>query len=263
MARGFRAPAIPELASNGAHEGTNRYEFGDQSLKSETTLQGDADIELSTEHVLFSLSAFYNHIDNFIFYSRLNNLSGGDSLVNADGQMIPAYKFSQHTTNLPGFEVLVDIHPHPLDWLHWENTFSYVRGRFTEPVGETKNVPFIPAAKWSSEIKAALFEKAKKIQHTTFTIEAVNYLKQNDPFTSYGTETATPGYTIINAGLSTEVHNSKRKLFSIYLLGNNLTDVAYQNHLSRLKYTDENPLTGRTGVFNMGRNLMVKLNVNF
>jgi iron complex outermembrane recepter protein len=263
MARGFRAPAIPELASNGAHEGTNRYEYGDQNLKSETTFQGDADIELSTEHVLFTLSAFYNHIDNFIFYSRLNSVSGGDSLVNVEGQMIPAYKFSQHTTNLPGFEALVDIHPHPLDWLHWENSFSYVRGRFTEPVGETKNVPFIPAAKWSSEIKTALFAKAKKVQHTTFTIEAVNYFKQNDPFTSFGTETPTSGYTIFNAGLSTEVHNSKRKLFSIYLLGNNLTDVAYQNHLSRLKYTDENPVTGRVGVFNMGRNLMVKLNVNF
>lgn len=263
FARGFRAPAVPELASNGAHEGTNRYEFGDQHLKSETTLQGDADIELSTEHVLFSLSAFYNHIDNFIFYSRLSSSSGGDSLVNVQGQMIPAYKFGQHTTNLPGFEALVDIHPHPLDWLHWENSFSYVRGRFTEPVGETKNVPFIPAAKWSSEIKTSLFAKAKQLQHTTFTIEAVNYFRQNEPFTSYGTETSTRGYTLINAGLSTEVRNSKRKLFSVYLLGNNLTDAAYQNHLSRLKYTDENPLSGRIGVFNMGRNFMVKLNVNF
>jgi iron complex outermembrane receptor protein len=190
-------------------------------------------------------------------------MSGGDSLVNVDGQFTPAYKFSQHTTNLPGFEALIDIHPHPLDWLHWENSFSYVRGRFTEPVGETKNVPFIPAAKWSSEIKTSLFPKAKKVQHTTFTVEAVNYLKQNSPFTSFGTETATPGYTLINAGLSTEVHNSERKLFSLYLLGNNLTDAAYQNHLSRLKYTDENPVTGRMGVFNMGRNFMVKLNVNF
>jgi iron complex outermembrane receptor protein len=263
LARGFRAPAVPELSSNGAHEGTNRYEYGDQHLKSETTLQADADIELSTEHVLFSFSAFYNHIDNFIFYSRLSSATGGDSLVDVAGQMIPAYKFSQHTTNLPGFEALIDIHPHPLDWLHWENSFSYVQGRFTETVGETKNVPFIPPARWSSEIKTSLLPKAKKLKHTFFTIEAVNYFKQNRPFTSFETETATPGYTLLNAGLSTEVHNSKRKLFSVYLLGNNLTDRAYQNHLSRLKYTDENPLTGRIGVFNMGRNFMVKLNVNF
>jgi iron complex outermembrane recepter protein len=263
VARGFRAPAVPELASNGAHEGTNRYEFGDPNLKSETTLQGDADIELSTEHVLFTFSAFYNHIENFIFYSRLNSSAGGDSLVNVDGEMIPAFKFSQHTTNLPGFEALIDIHPHPLDWLHWENSFSYVRGRFTEPVGETKNVPFIPAARWSSEIKTSLFSKAKNFKHTTFTVDAVNYFRQSDPFTSYETETATAGYTLFNAGFSTEVHSSKRKLFSIYILGNNLTDKAYQNHLSRLKYTDENPVTGRIGVFNMGRNFMIKLNVNF
>lgn len=263
IARGFRAPAVPELASNGAHEGTNRYEFGDQDLKSETTLQGDFDIELSSEHVLLSFSAFYNHIDNFIFYSRLNNASGGDSLVDVEGEMIPAFKFSQHTTNLPGFEALIDIHPHPLDWLHWENSFSYVRGRFTEPVGETKNVPFIPPARWSSEIKTSLFSKAKRLQNTTFTVEAVNYFKQNDPFTSFGTETETPGYMLLNAGFSTSVHNSKRKLFSIYLLANNLTDKAYQNHLSRLKYTAVNAVTGRAGVYNMGRNFMIKLNVNF
>ena len=41
----------------------------------------------------------------------------------------------------------------------------------------------------------------------------------------------------------------------------NITDVAYQNHLSRLKYLDENPLTGRMGVYNMGRNFSVKVNV--
>src|SRR5205085_4244077 len=80
-ARGFRAPAVPELASNGAHEGTNRYEYGDQDLKSETTLQGDFDLEWTSEHVLASFSAFYNHINNFIFYSRLSNAAGGDSLV--------------------------------------------------------------------------------------------------------------------------------------------------------------------------------------
>jgi iron complex outermembrane recepter protein len=109
----------------------------------------------------------------------------------------------------------------------------------------------------------SLFSKAKKVKHTTFTVEGVNYFRQNDPFTSYGTETSTPGYLLFNAGLSTEIHNTKRKLFSIYLLGNNLTNQAYQNHLSRLKYTDENPVTGRIGVFNMGRNFMIKLNVNF
>lgn len=42
-------------------------------------------------------------------------------------------------------------------------------------------------------------------------------------------------------------------------MANNLTDKAYQNHLSRLKYTDINPVTGRQGVYNMGRNFGIKL----
>jgi iron complex outermembrane receptor protein len=263
FARGFRAPAVPELASNGTHEGTNRYEYGDQDLKSETTLQGDFDLEWTSEHVLASFSAFYNHINNFIFYSRLSNAAGGDSLVTVGSDLVPAYIFSQHTTNLPGFEALIDIHPHPLDWLHWENTFSYVRGRFTEPVGESQNVPFVPAARWSSEMKMALFPKGKSFRTTVFTVEAVNYFKQDNPFTSFGTETSTPGYVLVNAGFSTNVFHGDRKLFSLFLSGNNLADVAYQNHLSRLKYTDVNLITGRQGVYNMGRNFMVKVNVPF
>ena len=54
-----------------------------------------------------------------------------------------------------------------------------------------------------------------------------------------------------------------KKRLSVYLIGSNLTDVAYQNHLSRLKYADINVVTGRRGVFNMGRNITLKVEVPF
>ena len=41
----------------------------------------------------------------------------------------------------------------------------------------------------------------------------------------------------------------------------NLLNRAYQSHLSRLKYTDINNVTGRQGVYNMGRNVTLKLNI--
>jgi len=41
----------------------------------------------------------------------------------------------------------------------------------------------------------------------------------------------------------------------------NLTDVCYQDHLNRLKYADVNVLTGRRGVFNMGRNVVLKISI--
>lgn len=261
FARGFRAPSIPELASNGAHEGTNRYEYGDPNLKSETSWQGDFGFEINSEHVIFTASTFYNYINNFIFYSKLNNVSGGDSLVQVDQNFIPAFKFSQRTAHLAGFEGLLDLHPHPLDWLHWQNTISYVRGLFKDPVEGTNNVPFIPATRWLTELRAELMSTGKTLRNLSLYFEADHTFNQNHPFTAYGTETATPGYTLLNAGISANINSKSKTLFSVYLLANNLSDVAYQNHLSRLKYTDVNPLTGRQGVFNMGRSFSVKLNI--
>ncbi len=261
LAKGFRAPSIPELASNGAHEGTNRYEYGDQNLRSESSWQGDLGLEVNSEHFLFNTSVFYNSISNFIFYSKLSGKGGGDSLVLAEGNLIPAYKFGQQSANLAGFEALLDLHPHPFDWLHWQNTISYVRGRFSEAIEGTRNVPFIPATRWLSELRAELFAQGKKLRNVSVFLETDHTFNQNQPFTAYGTETATPGYTLLNAGITANIRNTKKTLFSVYLIGNNLTDVAYQNHLSRLKYTDVNQLTGRQGVFNTGRNIVLKVNV--
>ena len=44
-------------------------------------------------------------------------------------------------------------------------------------------------------------------------------------------------------------------------MADNLFDVAYQDHLSRLKYFEQYPdnYTGRNGIFNMGRNIAFKL----
>ena len=52
-----------------------------------------------------------------------------------------------------------------------------------------------------------------------------------------------------------------KQSFGIYLSALNIGDVAYQSHLSRLKYAATNLSTGRTGVFNVGRNFGIKINV--
>ena len=82
---------------------------------------------------------------------------------------------------------------------------------------------------------------------------------QNNYYAAYDTETATPGYTLLNMGFGTDFTSRHKTLFSLYISGNNLTDVAYQSHLSRLKYTAMNNATGRTGIYNMGRNISIKL----
>ncbi|HQE12601.1 MAG TPA: TonB-dependent receptor, partial [Flavipsychrobacter sp.] len=99
----------------------------------------------------------------------------------------------------------------------------------------------------------------KFLSNSYIKISLDKYFKQNHFYKAFGTETATPGYTLLNAGIGTDFKAKKRILFTLYFSANNLTNVAYQNHLSRLKYLDENNSTGRKGVFNMGRNFSLKL----
>jgi iron complex outermembrane receptor protein len=262
IARGFRAPTLAELASNGAHEGTNRYEYGYRALRSETSLQLDGGAELNYEHFSIGLSTFYNRMNDFIFYRKLGSVSGGDSLVNVNGEDIPAFQFDQHDAKLAGIEASVDIHPHPLDWLHFENTVSFVRGRFDDVIDGSRNLPLIPATRLSSELRGD-FKKAGKSFHNLYVkIEADKTFAQKVPFTGYDTETASPGYTLLNTGAGADITGKNKKtIFSIHLSVINLADIAYQNHLSRLKYAAANMVTGRNGVFNTGRNFSVKLNI--
>lgn len=261
LARGFRSPTLAELASNGAHEGTNRYEYGEQSLRSETSLQMDGGLNFNYEHFSIDVSAFYNRLNDFIFYRKLESAFGGDSLVNNGGDFIPAFKFNQQDAKLAGFEASIDIHPHPLDWLHFENAVSFVRGQFDNPIDGSNNIPLIPAARLTSELKAD-FKKLNNTIHNFYAkLELDKTFKQNNPFTGFETETATDGYALLNAGVGADIVNGKKTLFSVYLGANNITDVAYQSHLSRLKYTAENMVSGRMGVFNTGRNFSFKVNV--
>ncbi len=261
IARGYRAPSVSELASNGAHEGTERYEYGDVNLKTETSLQLDGGLEVNSPHVSLVFNAFYNRINNYIFYSKLESVTGTDSLINLGGSDLTAFQFRQSGASLYGFEFKLDLHPHPLDWLHFENNFSLVAGQFDQPIDGSNRLPFIPSPRLQSELRGDFNKAGRRFKNLYVKIEMDNVTTQNRIFTGYNTETPTKGYTLLNTGAGTDITRKGRTVFSIHLSVNNLTNKAYQNHLSRLKYTDVNNVTGRTGVFNMGRNFSVKVNV--
>ena len=261
VARGYRAPNMSELGSNGAHEGTNRYEYGNPNLKSEKSLQFDLGTEWSNEHVSFTGNVFYNMVSGYIYYQKLINALGSDSIINKDGQKFFAFAYEQQNANLYGAECNLDFHPHPLDGLHIENTLSYVRGTFNHAVDNSNNLPTIPPFRWLTEIKYEFGDAKTNNKNNYISLQLDNVSSQNNPFTGYHTETETPGYTLVNVGMGTHIKHNGKQVCSLTLVAQNLGDVAYQNHLSRLKYTDQNMSTGRMGVYNMGRNFSFKLNV--
>ncbi|MGV8091511.1 MAG: TonB-dependent receptor [Mangrovibacterium sp.] len=257
ISRGFRSPNIAELGSNGEHEGTFRYEKGNPDLKPETSLQFDWGLGLNTEHVSAELSLFHNTVDHYIFSHRLNSVAGGDSLY----EDLPVFKFSAGKAQLSGGEFNIDIHPHPLDWLHFENTFSYTRGILKNQPDSSRYLPMIPAPRWISMIRTD-FDRVNRFLRNAYLKFEMDYNTEQDHFyAAYGTETRTPGYTLFNIGAGIDFISKDRTLFSLNLSVNNLTDVAYQNHLSRLKYAGMNYKTGRAGIYNMGRNISFMLHI--
>ncbi|WP_375417290.1 TonB-dependent receptor [uncultured Hymenobacter sp.] len=257
LSRGFRAPNIAELGSNGQHEGTIRYEIGEPGLRAETSLQADLGASYVTDHVSLSLNAFRNNIANYIFPRKLESQLGGDSLA-ATGD--PVFRFGQGAARLYGGEASLDLHPHPLDWLHLETSFSLVRAVQKNQPEESKYLPFIPADRLQTELRIQRAGPKGRLAHLYAFVQVEHTFRQNRFFAAFDTETATPGYTLTHAGLGGDLTNAKgRTLASLFLTGNNLFDVAYQSHLSRLKYADFNVANGRRGVFNMGRTISAKL----
>ncbi len=261
ISRGFRSPNIAELGSNGIHEGTFRYEIGNTALEPETSLQIDASYGYDGEHISFQADIFNNALDNFIYLRKLSSVSGTDSLINAEGEFFEVFTYTQGTANLAGAEIIVDIHPHPFHWLHFENSFSFVNAMQKNASDSTKYLPFSPAPKLISELRGDFKKINTFLSNSYVQIQAEKYFAQDHIFSAYNTETKTPGYLLINAGAGTDILSGNKILFSVFLTVNNLADVAYQSHLSRLKYSEENYVTGRSGVYNMGRNFSFKLNI--
>ena len=264
VARGFRTPNMSELASNGVHEGSIRYELGSEQLKAEYSLQADLGIDFTSPYVSAQLALFANRIDNYIFTHRL-------PIVIEDGYL--TYAYTQGDARLLGFEAGIDFHP--IHSVHFGNTFSYVDAQLMNQPDDTKYLPFTPAPRWTSELKWELIHHS----HTTvghhqhhdvparrfrlnnlFVSAGIEcYLKQNHIYRADETETETPSYTLLNLQAGTDIQIGSKKLAEFYIIADNLLDKAYQNHLSRLKYADFNVVTGRQGVFNMGRNITMKL----
>ena len=237
LSRGFRAPNLSELGSNGEHEGTFRYEIGNSDLSPEFSWQGDFGLDYSSEVFSAQLSLFANHINDYIFLQRI-----------VDDQ----YQFTQGDARLWGGEVMVDLHP--VEPLHFENTFSYVNARQLHQSEDARWLPFTPAPRWTSDLSYEIIRDGQHWLNNTYVSVGLEcYLKQDKVHTANDTETATPSYTLFNMSAGTDVRLNGRRLCSVYLTATNLFNRLYCSHLSRLKYAEAGP------VYNMGRNIGVKV----
>ncbi len=235
FATGFRAPNLAELASNGSHHGTNRYEIGNPNLENEQNYQLDLALEYRNEHFEAFTNAYYNRISNYIY-------------LNPTGEFIdenPVFEYVQNNAELYGGEAGLHIHPHPLDWLHIESTYELV-------IGKQENGNYLPLIPAQSVLNTLRFEFGEEFWlNDSYSFISVKSAFEQDNTSTF--ETATGAYSLLNAGLGGSLNLGGTEL-ELSLSGKNLLDKVYTSHLSRLKYD---------GIPNMGRNITLGIKATF
>jgi len=231
FAAGFRAPNLAELTSNGVHEGSNRYEIGNNNLQSEHNFQSDVALEYKSSHFEIFANGFYNSINKYIYIAPTGAM--------LDNNFV--YNYVQNNANLYGGEFGFHIHPHPIDWLHFNSSYEMV-------VGKQSNgnyLPLIPANKLTNTLRVELNEK-KWLNNGFTAITLESHFKQNNVSAF---ETPTNQYNLINIGVGGTI-KLKKIDFTINFNVNNLANTSYISHLSRLKVD---------GIPNIGRNFITSI----
>jgi iron complex outermembrane receptor protein len=265
ISRGYRSPNISEISANGVHPGTGIYQVGNPAFNPEFNVQEDVGLNFTSKIAAINFSVFYNLVTDYIFNEKILALDGSDSTREGND----VYQFRQGKAALYGGELSIDIHP--IEHLHFENSVSLVYGDLLSSPGKpvtdsTRYLPNIPPMHGISELKYDFTDKNMHLVNGFVQVAAAFSGPQNRTYLADNTETATPGYTLINAGVGAGFTNKQNKLlFNIYLFANNIFDVVYQDHLSRLKYFEPYPNSPGPyhGIYNMGRNISVKVDFPF
>lgn len=234
VATGVRAPNLAELSSNGLHEGIYTYEIGDPDLDNEQNLNVDLGLDYSVDDVQFNVSGFYNRFFGYIYLEPTDEEWFG----------FPIYRFRQHDSAIYGGEASFSLTPQFAEDFRFSASYSGLIGR----LDEGNYLPYMPAQKVKPEIR---FDREFNDGRTFYWFVNSDIVFRKKYLNSE--EDGTPSYTLVNAGFGTEWRRGNT-LFNLNLVGKNLLNESYYDHLSRIK---------NFGLLNIGRNISMTLKLTF
>jgi iron complex outermembrane receptor protein len=235
VGRGFRAPSAFELFANGVHEGTVRYELGDSTLDTETSLNTDLALRVQTSQLAFEVGAFLNTIDNYIYSDPTGAVDPGSGFQ--------VYQNTQGNARLAGAEAAVEWHP----TAHW-HLKSGVDYTHADNTTTDTPLPSIPPLRWTWEVRYEAPEGG---------VFGAPYLSLSGATNATQTrldpdDIPTEGYSLATLGAGVMLFNASHPV-SLDLQVKNLFDTEYRDFLSRYKGYADDP----------GRNLIVRMATTF
>ena len=267
IARGYRAPNITEIASNGLDPGAHIVYEGNLAFVPEFSLQEDLGIIGSFPDISFGFNTFNNNIQHYIYEDQEVDRNGNPVIIVPGSK---TFQFQQTNAQLYGMDVTLGIHPVSLKNVTFNSSFSCVYGNNLNPKYRNSGIkgeylPFIPPPELRCGINYDIAQNLKKMWPVTLTADADYAMAQNRYLGLYNTETPTPAYILFNASVHADLPYSGKHKIQLQLQVNNIFNKAYQSHLSRLQYFEyytQSP-NGHLGIYNMGRNTCIKVIVPF
>ncbi len=211
FARSHRNPSIEELFANGPHLGAGVFEVGDANLKDEIGNGGDLFVNYSNDVFSFEMTGFINHFLNFIIFQPTG--------LTDEASGYPVFRYEGDEAQMLGGELSLGYQP--TSSFNITTGLDYVYGR---RVGNgSENLPFIPPfrASLSMEYDFGSVWIGGRLQ-------AVATQDQVAP-----EEESTDGYTVV--GLQAGYRMDRGGRHVVILRGDNVFDVAYRDHLSRIE----------------------------
>ena len=234
VATGFRSPNLSELASKGIHAG--RIEIGNSNLENEQNWQADLALEYANTHVEFFANTFINSIKNYIYLAPTGAIQDDYTV----------YQYEQDNAQLYGGEIGLHLHPHPYDWLHIDSSYEMVIGQLDDDT----YLPLIPANQWKNQLRLTNDTKHTVLEKYYLNI-GINHTFKADKISAF--EAPQDAYTLLNTSLGADFKFKKISI-NTTLSVHNLLDKEYISHMSVLREHD---------VPNLGRNIIVGMNINF
>ena len=230
VSTGFRPPHISELLANGVHHATMQYLVGDRTFESEIANQIDFYLGTHFDHLEIVINPFINQINNYIYKSPTGQTDSASTL--------DIFEMEQTDVVFYGGDIAIHYHPHMAHWLHIESNLSLLS---TE-----QKLPFIPQNRLNNTIKVDI-KGENKLRINSLSAQYIHFFAQDNVATY---ESKSPSYQLINLDCTGSVSAKHHINYSLGV--NNLLNVKYIDHLSRLKTYD---------IPNPGRNIYVKLSL--
>jgi iron complex outermembrane receptor protein len=215
-----RAPAIDELFSNGPHGGSESFNIGDPTLRTEKSNSIELSLHHTTGPVHVQGSLYYSKFSNFIYQAPTGEIRDA----------LPVYTYREGKANYYGFELQSDAQFGQAFGIKWGG--ELVTDAVHATIKGFGPAPLIPPFRVIGALTGSRGQFDGRIE-----VEHDFAHNRTAPI-----ETDTAGFTLVNASLDYHPFAAKPEL-TLSLQGNNLFDVDARRSTSILK--DYAPLAGR------------------